>query len=478
MKTIGRMIGLACLLLGCIGPQAYALSEEDEIKLGRAEHRKIIARYGVYRDKDLQEYISMVGQRVAKESSRPDLEYHFTVLNDEIINAFALPGGYVYVTRGMLTHMNSESELAAVLGHEVAHITEKHALRRQTRQKGLDLINKVVAIGTGQPGAYELGNIFGGVLLSGYSRKFELEADEVGAKYMAMAGYSPEAMLKTIEILKAKDRIEIEQARIEKRKPNVYHGFLSTHPDHDTRYKEAIRASEKLVADYDEFIKTDEFLEKLNGMAWGSARKVGVIRKNRFYHPKLGIKISFPQGWRLEPARKGVQFVSTISDAVFLISTNRLYKGATPQNFAEEKLGYKVRDGRAITISGMPAYLGIADRADSPFGPRPVRFAVIFDTRKRLAIILQGAGKHDLRKIANDKDFIKTIFSFDRMSREDFKIARVPRLQIVRAEEDTTMESLAAESPLTNYALDKLRVINGLYPDGQPEPGQLIKIVD
>jgi predicted Zn-dependent protease len=126
----------------------------------------------------------------------------------------------------------------------------------------------------------------------------------------------------------------------------------------------------------------------------------------------------------------------------------------------------------------MPAYLGIADRADSPFGPRPVRFAVLFDTRKRLAIILQGAGKHDLRKIANDKDFIKTIFSFDRMSREDFKIAKVPRLQVVRAEEDTTMESLAAESPITNYALDKLRVINGLYPDGQPEPGQLIKIVD
>ncbi len=478
LKAIFRIIGISCLLLGGFGSQAYALSEEDEIKLGADEHRKIIARYGVYRDKELQEYISLVGQRVAKESSRPNLEYHFTVLNDDIINAFALPGGYVYVTRGMLTHMNSESELAAVLGHEVAHITEKHALNRLSRQKGLNLINKVVAITTRQPGIYELGNIFGGVLLSGYSRKFELEADEVGAKYMAKAGYSPEAMLKTIEILKAKDRIEIEQARIEKRKPNVYHGFLATHPDNDTRYKEAIRASEKLLQDYEDFIKTDEFLEKLNGMTWGKSRKVGVIRKNKFYHPRLGIKLSFPKGWRLEPVRKGVQFVSTVSDATFLISTDRLYKGATPQHFAEEKLGFAVRDGRAITITGMPAYLGIADRADSPFGPRPVRFAILFDTRKRLAIILQGAGKHDLRKIANDKEFITTIFSFDRMNRNDFKIARTPTLQIVRAEEGTTMESLAAQSPITNYALDKLRVINGLYPDGQPVPGQLIKIVD
>lgn len=476
--VIKWIIGIACLVLGGPGSAVFALSVEDEIKLGQQEHRKIIARYGVYRDKDLQEYISMVGKRVAKESSRPELEYHFTILNDEMINAFALPGGFVYVTRGMLTHMNSESELAAVLGHEVAHITEKHAIRRQNRQKGLNIINTIVAIGTGQPGVYELGNIFGGVLLTGFSREFELEADEVGAKYMAMAGYSPEAMLRTIEILKAKDRIEIEQARIEKRKPNVYHGFLSTHPDHDTRYKEAIRASEKLLEDYDEFIKTDEFLEKLNGLAWGSARKVGVVRKNKFYHPKLGIKISFPKGWRLEPIRKGVQFVSATADAAFLITTQRLYKGATPQNFAEEKLGYKVRDGRVITIAGMPAYLGIADRADSPFGPRPVRFAVLFDQRKRLAIILQGAGKHDLRKLASDKEFITTIFSFDRMNRNDFKIAKIPTLQVVRAEEDTTMEALALESPLTNYALDKLRVINGLYPDGQPVPGQLIKIVD
>ncbi len=465
--------------LGGVTPaRVMALSEKDEIKLGQEEHRKIIAQFGVYRDKDLQEYVSLVGQRVARESSRPDLEYHFTILNDDMINAFALPGGFVYITRGMLLHMNSESELAAVLGHEVAHITEKHAIRRQNRQKGLNFLNAVVAIGTMQPGLYELGNLFGGVLLTGYSREFELEADEVGARYMAKAGYSPEAMLKTIEILKAKDRIEIEQARIEKRKPAVYHGFLATHPDNDTRYREVVRESEKLLKKYDEFIKTDEFLEKLNGLAYGKARQVGVVRKNRFYHPRLGIKMVFPEGWRVEPSRKGVQIVSQTADATFFISTQRLYRGATPEKLARDKMGFSVREGKKLTIAGMPAYLGIADRADSPFGPRPVRFAVLFDTKKHLAYVLQGAGKHDLKKVANDREFIKTIFSFDRMNREDFKVAKVPRVQVLRAEEDTTMEDLAARSPLTNYALDKLRVINGLYPDGEPEPGQLIKIID
>ncbi len=456
----------------------HALSVEEEIKLGQEEHRKIIGKFGVYRNQELQAYIDKVGQRVAAEATRPEIDYTFTVLNDDMINAFALPGGFIYVTRGMLTHMNSESELAAVLGHEIAHVTEKHALRRESRNKGINFVNAILAGVSGQPGLYELGNMFGGVLLSGYSREFELEADEVGARFMAKAGYSPLAMLDTIEILKAKDRIEIAQARLEGREPRVYHGFLSTHPDHDTRYKEAIRASEDLVRDYDEYIKTDEFLQKLNGLSYGSARQVGVVRKNVFFHPKLGIKFSFPRDWRFAAGAQGVQVTSITGDATFSITTARLKKGMTPKDFAELGVGLKVREGRDITIAGMPTFLGIADKADSPYGPRPIRFAVVFDERRRIGYVLRGAGKHDLRKISNDKEFISTIFSFDRMTREDFQEAKVPKLQVVRAEEDTTMEQLASESPITNYALDKLRVMNGLYPSGQPEPGQLIKIVN
>ncbi len=470
-----KYIFLALLIATCA--PAWGMSVEDEVKLGQAEHQKIIGKFGIYRDQELQNYINKVGQRVAAESSRPEIEYRFTILNDDLINAFALPGGFIYVTRGMLLHMNSESELAAVLGHEIAHVTEKHALRRQTRGKSINVLNTVLAVGTGQPGLYELGDMFGGALLLGYSREFELDADEVGAQYMAKAGYSPTAMLNTIEILKAKDRIEISQARKEKREPRVSHG-TSSHPDNDTRYKNAISASEKLLRDYDEFIKADEFLEKLNGLAYGKSRQVGVVRKNTFYHSKLGIKFTFPESWRFETIRKGVMVVNQVGESSFTITTARLARGATPAAFTKEQLGLNVREGREITIDGMPAYLGIADKADSAYGPRPVRFAVIFDERKRLAYILRGAGKYDLRNIADDRNYIASIFSFDRMSQEDFQGAKTPTVQVVRAEEDTTMEQLAEESPITNYALDTLRVMNGLYPNGQPENGQLIKIVN
>ncbi len=483
MQQLFRLVFMiACL---CQGSALFALSEEKELELGRAEHKKIVAEFGVYKDKDLQAYITLVGERVASVSSRPDLEYHFTILDDEMINAMALPGGYVYVTRGMLPHMNSESELAAVLGHEIAHVTEKHAIRRNNRGKGLNALTTIAAVVAqtqmGQvaaSGIAGLGSVFGGVLLTGYSREFELEADEVGAQYMAKAGYSPQAMLHTIEILKAKDRIEIEQARKEKREPRVYHGFLSTHPDNDTRYRQAIEKSAELLEDNDEYIRTDEFLEKLNGLAYGNARQVGVVRKYNFYHPKLGIKLRFPDNWRVEPSRQGVQLVSRQAEAAFLITTGRMYKDATPEHYARDYLALSVREGRNITVAGIPTFLGIANRADSVYGPRPVRFAILFDMKRRVVYELYGAGKHDLSKIANDQEFIATIFSFDRMSKDDFKQARKPTLQVVRAEEDTTMEGLAAQSPITNYALDKLRVMNGLYPDGEPTPGQLIKIID
>ncbi len=468
------------LALVCLGvtEAAFSMSEEDEIKLGEQEHRKIIAQFGVYGDKDLAAYVTKVGERVAAVSSRAELKFHFTILNDDMINAFALPGGYVYVTRGILMHMNSESELAAVLGHEIAHITEKHAMKAQTQAKVMDVLTAIGSMVLGTPGLYEIGNLFGGVLLTGYSREFELEADQVGAEFMAKAGYSPEAMLKTIDILKAKDRIEIEEAHIEHRQPEVYHGFLSSHPDNDTRYREAIKESKKLLKEYQEFVKYDEFLEKLNGLAYGSPRQVGVVRKNTFYHPKLGIKFSFPAGWRVATTNQGVQVVSTIRDASLAITTSRIAKGEDAKKFLTEKLGMSLREGRDVTIAGLPGYIGIADRGDSPYGPRPIRVVALFDNRKRLAYILTGAGQYDLHRVAADRDFIAIAFSFDLMTRDDQRLAKAPRIQIVRAEKDTTMEALAAQSPITNYALDRLRVMNGLYPDGEPEPGQLIKIVD
>lgn len=467
-------------LLGLValnGSSAWAMSEKKEIELGQKEHQKVVAQFGIYKDAELATYVDRIGQKIAKESSRPELEYTFTVIDDEMVNAMALPGGYIYISRGLLAHMNTESELAAVIGHEIAHVTEKHAIRNMNRAKGYQAMSMLAAILTQQGAVLELGELGSAVLLKGHGREFELEADRVGARFMAKAGYAPDAMLKTIDILKSNDKLEYAHARLEQREAQVYHGFLATHPDHDRRYETAILEADKLGDKYGESVPPIEFLEKLNGLGWGDRKQVGVVRKNVFYHPKLGIKVVYPVEWKIGSTQNGILGTSRIGDAAMEVRGGRLYKGATPRSYAEDKLGMDIREGRELTVDGLKAFLGLANRYESVFGPRPTRVAVIFDERRRQAYILTGAGKHDLRKVSDDKTFIRTIFSFTRMSKGDFKVAKTPKVQIVRAEEGTTFSALARESPITNYAEDRLRVMNGLYPSGEPLPGQLIKII-
>lgn len=452
------------------------MSEEDEQRIGREQHPHVLRTYGVYRSKRLQAYINEIGQKLAKVSDRPDIDYTFTVLDDDSVNAFAMPGGYLYITRGMLAHLNSEAELAAVLGHEIAHVTARHAARLETRSKIAKVFGAAAGLATGSSGGFVLGDAFGGVFVRGYGRKFELEADELGARNMARAGYPPQAMLATIELLKQKEKFEIRAARAEDREARVYHGLLSSHPDNDKRYREVIKAAES-IGGSDADVRAEDYLERINGLKWGEREQVGILRDRQFYHPNLGIKLRFREGWRLDNEGNRIMAISPDNDAILQIN-GYSYRNDTPEKMLKRQLGENnVRDGRSLTIAGMPAYIAIANRADSPFGPKPVRYVVVFDERKRMAYIFAGAGKRDLSRIAADEDFIAMIFSLDRMNRDDYQAARKLQVRVVRADEQTSFEALAEESPLPNYPVERLRLINGMYPDGQPAPGQMFKVI-
>lgn len=490
MTLFKRICGTAFLLLLVVlascarnpvdgSPDLVLMSEKQEIELGRVLHPRILQETQPYANAELQAYVNDLGQRLAAVSERENLTYTFTVLDDTMVNAFALPGGYIYITRGMLMHLNSEAELAAVLAHEIGHVTGRHSVKRDASNKLLSGLGAAASIASGTSLANSATNAIGGAVISGYGRSQELEADEFGARYMALAGYSPEAMLGTIDLLKKRELFEIERARIEKREANVPHGLYQTHPDNDKRFEEAVLAARGLVPEAPIGDQAERYLNQINGLLWGETGAPGTMRRDYFYNGKYNIKLKFPDNWRLDGKSSQVVAFSPDKDAAMQVFVLQPGRTMTPEQALMRKFGInKFREGREITVSGMRAFIGITDRYESPFGPRPARMAAIFDERIRRGYLFVGTGRNDLSKLAADQEFIATIFSFDKIKADEQSLANPPRLKVVTAEADTSIEMLARQSALPEYQHQLIRLMNGLYPDLEPTPGQLIKTVD
>ena len=292
-------------LAGCAanpvtGKQDFVLmSEEKEIDLGRQAHQQILQQYRVYEDPALQAYVSRIVEELSAQSHRSNLVFHATLLDSPQVNAFALPGGYVYITRGIMAYMNSEAELAGVLGHEIGHVTARHGVRQQSASQVTGILATVIGVATGIRGASDAANIAGTALVRGYGREHELEADRLGAEYIAKVGYDPKAMIDVVGILKAQEEFDKQLAAQEGREPRAYHGLFSTHPANDKRLQEVIGAAQRFRSKNDRD-SVGEFLELTDGMVLGTGENDGVLRGNKFYHKNLGITLTFPEGWKVD----------------------------------------------------------------------------------------------------------------------------------------------------------------------------------
>ena len=229
------------------GKQDFVLmSEAQEINLGKQAHQQIMKQYRPYNDPALQSYVEGLVDEIGKKSHRSNLVYHVTVLDSPQINAFALPGGYLYITRGIMVYMNSEAELAGVLGHEIGHITARHGVRQQSAGTVAGILGAGIGILTGSSEAANAANIGGTALIRGYGRSHELEAERLGAEYLANVGYDPQEMLKVVEILKDQEDFDKQLAKEEGREPRAYHGTFSTHPANDKRLQEVVGAANRI----------------------------------------------------------------------------------------------------------------------------------------------------------------------------------------------------------------------------------------
>jgi predicted Zn-dependent protease len=450
------------------------MSEDQEISLGRKYNDEILKEMPAYHDPVLDELVQRVGKKLAGFSHRPGIDYSFTIIDSSTVNAFALPGGYIYITRGMLAYLNSEAELAAVLGHEIGHVTARHSVRQQSTSAVTGLLGAVLAASTGIQGADTLTNMAGTAIVRGYGREHELEADRLGAEYLARSGYDPEAMLKVVGILKNQESFEVAVAKKEGREPNVYHGLFSTHPDNDARFREVVNAANKYKTGDTARVGRDSFLLRLDGLTFGDSAREGVIRDNRFFHKDLDFSITFPSGWKINNQTSRIIATPAAKDGLIQMTLAENKQRLPGKEFMQQELAIPLSSGKAFNASGMKGYSAVTV-GDTPFGKRRIRYAVV--NRGDDAYIFAGTARSTQHAGKYDAAILATAKSLHPLTGAEKKLAQEKKLDIIRAPGGTTWSGLARRSPITNYPEEQLRLLNDQYPAGEPASSEIIKIV-
>jgi predicted Zn-dependent protease len=452
------------------------MSEDQELAIGRQMHAEVLQEYGEYKDPKLQAYVQQVGERVAALSDRPQLIYRFTVLDSPEVNAFALPGGYIYITRGILAYLNSEAELAAVLGHEIGHVTARHAVQQYSAAMAANVTFAIGSIFVPQLASRAGQSLFdtlGGALLSGYGRDHELEADRLGAEYLARTDYNPQAMIGVLTLLKNQEVFEKAQAKKEGRPARVYHGVFASHPSADQRLQQVVGEATPLRTVHDGRVERDPYLRHIDGLAFGDSEAQGIRRASDFYHRGLNFGLHFPPGWRLENSPDKLLAASPASDSLMQVQTAPRGGARTPQEYMVAQMRLQdLHGGQAFRVGPLPAYTGRA-RLQTPFGARDAPVGVVFLDQQAFRFFAAARTPG----AALDRAFAATVKSLHVLTPAEQPLARAMRVALVTARPGDRFAALAGRSALRDDPEAVLRLVNGRYPQGEPAAGELVKLI-
>ena len=458
-----------CAVNPVTGTQDFVLiSENEEIAMGREYNAQILKKNSIYQDKELQDYVQSIGDSLASRSHRPNLVYRFTVLDSSDINAFALPGGYIFINRGLMSYLSSEEELAAVLAHEIGHVTARHSVRQYSQSQLMSILSTAIEINAGST-AGNIANLASGALLSGYGREMELEADELGAQYIFEDGYSPQGMYKVLSVLKDQEVYSKEIAKQRGQEPSSYHGIFASHPSNDKRLQEVIdKVSISNLKGKSK--KKDIYLSKIDGMVFGDSEQSGIRRGNEFYHGPLNFYISSPETWEIINTPNQLIFSSPYGQAVLQMTLEDLNFKETPKDYLRRFVSNTFEE-EELKINSLDGYTAIIKRSG-----RLSRIAVIFKGDKVYRFI---GSLEDRESDINQYDsrFLRIINSFRKLTKEEQDFSKPLRIRTYLVKNGDSYESLAEDSSININAEDQLRLLNGDYPDKKLNIGRMIKIV-
>lgn len=446
------------------------MSEEQEIRIGREQDVQIKKEMGVYSDEELQRYISDIGLRLSRVSERPELPWHYTVVDSPAINAFALPGGYIYVTRGIMPFLDDESQLAGVLGHETGHVTARHANQQYSRSTsaGLGLLLGSIFVPAARPFA-SLGESGLGVLMLKYGRDDERQADALGVKYASTVGWDPAGVPNMLTTLG-----RIEEASSSKGVPN----WLQTHPaadDRIQRVQDAVRDAEKGAGKFT--TDRDGYLKRLVGLVYGDNPDQGVVRDGSFLHAGLRFAIEFPKGWDVNNGQTQVTAKQPGENALILLQEVPRPVGRTIQEIAlrsMESAGFRALDGGRTTIHGLEAFIGTYQGTAQDFGRVTLRAAYIVHDRS-IFLVAGLASQQIYERVA--PVFGTSLGSFRPLTRGEAESIHPNTIALYTVRDGDTWQGIAEHQCKGIIKSSTLAIMNGHAVNDQPRTGERLKIV-
>ena len=456
-------IFILCLLIvtGCVQNKATGdrqlviLSQDEENNIGAREHPKIIKAFGgIYEDKNLQEYINNIGNRLAANSELPDIRWTFTILDSPVVNAFALPGGYIYVTRGLISLANDESEIASVIGHEIAHVTARHTAERHAKATISGLGLEILDIVIGRPIVSNLANIGMQGILSSFSRSQELEADKLGIRYIKKSNYDTEGSTRFLSRLDVLTKISNEK------NSNLINSIFATHPKTLDRVQYSKTLATNLSSDV--MRNKAKFLFAIDNMVYGDSSKHGVIRDNLFLHLDLNFKFEVPKDYKIDNQENAVisnnkdntvivifdglinqESISLIEIVEANIGRSRLYN--YDEFLINNRVAISVEDKSLVNYNGVKYNRKVYLIAWN--NKRVWRFTVLSAPNLLDNSILEAEN---------------IVMSFDSLSNYDRKIAQPSRIKIIKVLEGDTINSLSQNMAVSKNKKELFCVLNGI----------------
>ena len=460
---------LACAVNPVTGRREFSLmSESQEIALGQESDPQIVAMYGVYSDAAVSAYVDSLGQRLARVSHRPNLKYTFRVVDSPVINAFALPGGFVYITRGILAHMNNEAELAIVLGHEIGHVTARHGAEQYSRQQlaGLGLgVGSILSPTVARVG--QLAETGLGLLFLKYGRDDETQADELGVQYATKAGYDPERGVKFFEVL---DRQQQESGE-------TLPGWLSTHPapaDRVTHTQQLAAAAKTAGTGYT--VGESAHKSRIDGIVFGDDPRQGFVEGSVFKHPGLVFEWHVPDGWKVQNTPAAV-VATEPNGAAQLRLTMAEVKGMTPATLVRqvaEKNNATILEGGEESIHGYAAYVAVLQVPTE--GGASQRILLVAIQREASGPIFRILGAANGLSTWQSRLY-SSIRSFGPLRDQKALAIQPNRVRVIAVPKGETLQDAVGGFKDVPVRIGTVALLNNLLPNSPLAPGFRLKVV-